>query len=45
LHWPPEAYGVEAVCVGIRASGSGDMEALAKSAAVFDGLYAYSARR
>ena len=42
---PPESYGVEAICVGIRASSSDDLEALEKSAAVFDGLYAYLSRR
>ncbi|MCL2478413.1 MAG: chromate resistance protein [Treponema sp.] len=38
---PPEAYGLEAICVGIRAGCSDDFEALEKSTVVFDGLYEY----
>lgn len=38
---PPEAYGLEAVCTGIRAVCKDDFEALDKSAVVFAGLYEY----
>jgi len=38
---PPEAYGIEAICVGIRASSESDHEALEKGKIIFDGLYAY----
>jgi len=42
---PPEAYGIEAVCVGIRAGSVSDREALDKGAIVFDALYSYLDRR
>jgi hypothetical protein len=42
---PPEAYGIEAVCVGIRAGSANDQEALEKGAIVLDGLFEYLNRR
>jgi len=42
---PPEAYGLEAICIGIRAGCKDDHEALEKSAIVFDGLFEYSKSR
>jgi hypothetical protein len=38
---PPEAYGLEAICIGIRATCKDDHETLVKSTIVFDGLYEY----
>ena len=38
---PPEAYGLEAICIGIRSFCGDDYQALEKSAVVFDGLYEY----
>lgn len=38
---PPEAYGLEAICIGIRASCKDDFEALKESTIVFEGLYIY----
>jgi hypothetical protein len=38
---PPEAYGLEAICIGIRAKCGDDHKTLEQSAAVFDGLYEY----
>lgn len=38
---PPEAYGLEAICIGIRAFSGDDHQALEKSSVVFDGLYEY----
>lgn len=42
---PPEAYGLEAVCIGIRSFCGDDLTTLVKSAVVFDGLYEYLKRR
>jgi len=42
---PPEAYGLEAICIGIRAGSACDKEALEKSRIVYDGLYEYLKRR
>lgn len=42
---PPEAYGLEAICIGIRSGCKDDQEALDKSAIVFDGLWEYVKRR
>jgi len=42
---PPEAYGLEAICIGIRAGSADDPEAIRKSAVVFDGLYEFLRRR
>jgi len=38
---PPEAYGLEAICIGIRVGCKDDHEALEKSTIVFNGLYEY----
>lgn len=38
---PPEAYGLEAICIGIRAGCKDDHEAIIKSAVIFDGLSEY----
>ena len=38
---PLEAYGLEAICIGIRAGCETDLEAIEKSGVVFDGLYEY----
>jgi hypothetical protein len=38
---PPEAYGLEAVCIGIRAVCKDDHKTLEKSRIVFDGLFEY----
>ena len=39
---PPEAYGLEAICIGIRAGSKDDHEALEKSEIVFNALYEYT---
>ena len=38
---PLEAYGLEAICIGIRAGCETDLEAIEKSGVVFGGLYEY----
>lgn len=38
---PPEAYGLEAICIGIRAFCGDDYQVLEKGSIVFDGLYEY----
>lgn len=38
---PPEAYGLEAICIGVRVSSSGDDEAIKKGTIVYDALYDY----
>ena len=38
---PPEAYGLEAICIGIRTGSMDDHEALEKSTIVFSALYEY----
>ena len=42
---PPESYGLEAICIGIRACCADDHETLQKSSIVFDSLYEYMKRR
>ena len=42
---PPEAYGLDAICTGIRAVCKDDYETLEKSAIIFDGLYEYLRER
>ncbi|MCL2548303.1 MAG: chromate resistance protein [Symbiobacteriaceae bacterium] len=42
---PPEAYGLEAICIGLRAISASDQEAIDRGALIFDGLYEYLRRR
>jgi hypothetical protein len=38
---PPEAYGLEAICIGIRSMSKNDHEAIKHGAIIFDALYEY----
>jgi hypothetical protein len=38
---PPEAYGIEAICIGLRNITGDDHEAIKQGTIVFDALYAY----